>query len=196
MSCFLIKEAVDMSKYARVMDVNFWGSVYPTFYAMPHLRRTRGKIVVNASTTAIMHPPSLSFYAASKSAILSFYECLRHELAPEISITIATLGFIDSELTRGKHLSKKGTIEVDQRIREISNLHPVMTSNDCAKCIVNEACRGGRYVTEPKYYGTLMMIRNLCPELLQWYYQKLLNSMYLRDESIHLADTNTRSKET
>ncbi|XP_057494145.1 11-beta-hydroxysteroid dehydrogenase-like 2 [Actinidia eriantha] len=30
------------------MDVNFWGSIYPTYFAIPHLKRTKGIIVVNS----------------------------------------------------------------------------------------------------------------------------------------------------
>lgn len=60
---------------------------------------------------------------ASKAAVLNFFETLRIELHDEVGITIATPGWIESEMTKGKHLSKEGTVEVDQDTRDVSTLH-------------------------------------------------------------------------
>ena len=57
---------------------------------------------------------------ASKAAVLNFFETLRMELGDEVGITIATPGWIESEMTKGKHLSKEGTVEVDQDTRDVS----------------------------------------------------------------------------
>lgn len=46
-------------------DVNFWGSIYPTFFAISHLKRTRGKIFVTSSATALTHPPTVTFYTVT-----------------------------------------------------------------------------------------------------------------------------------
>nr|XP_009778660.1 PREDICTED: 11-beta-hydroxysteroid dehydrogenase 1B-like isoform X2 [Nicotiana sylvestris]XP_016503681.1 PREDICTED: 11-beta-hydroxysteroid dehydrogenase 1B-like isoform X2 [Nicotiana tabacum] len=116
-----INDVTDITKYTSVMDINFWGSVYPTYFAIPHLKKTRGKVFVNSSSVAILHPPSLSFYTASKAALIGFYETMRLELAPEISITIATLGFTDSEIIRGKHL-KDGVLQVESELANLSVL--------------------------------------------------------------------------
>jgi NADP-dependent 3-hydroxy acid dehydrogenase YdfG len=47
-------------------DVDFWGYVYPTFYALPHLKRTHGKIIVNASVAAWQPFPRMSIYNVSR----------------------------------------------------------------------------------------------------------------------------------
>ena len=60
---------------------------------------------------------------ASKAAVLNFFETLRMELRDEVGITIATPGWIKSEMTKGKHLSKEGTVEVDQDMRDVSTPH-------------------------------------------------------------------------
>ena len=55
-------------------DVDFWGYIYPTFYALPHLKRTHGKIIVNASVTAWQPYPRMSIYnVCKKKGSLSFY---------------------------------------------------------------------------------------------------------------------------
>lgn len=46
-------------------DINFWGNVYPTYVALPYLRRTNGKIIVNASVESWLPLPRMSLYAVS-----------------------------------------------------------------------------------------------------------------------------------
>lgn len=53
-------------------------------------------------------------FQASKEALLSIYKTMRAELAPEISITTATLGVIESEMSKGKHLDREGITQVTQ----------------------------------------------------------------------------------
>jgi short-subunit dehydrogenase len=57
---------------------------------------------------------------ASKAAVLNFAETLRMELGDEVGVTVATPGWIESEMTKGKHLSKEGRLEVDQDTRDVS----------------------------------------------------------------------------
>ncbi|CAK9171924.1 unnamed protein product [Ilex paraguariensis] len=109
---------------------------------------------------------------ASKAALISFYEAMRVELAPEITITIVTLGFIDSEMSQGKQLSKEGVVQVDRKLRDVVvGAMPVMSSSTCAKSIVEASCRGERYVTEPKWFSVFIMLKSLCPELVELYYR-------------------------
>jgi NAD(P)-dependent dehydrogenase (short-subunit alcohol dehydrogenase family) len=45
-----------------VQDVNFWGAVHPTHCALPHLKKSGGKIFVNSSAAAVLAMPRMSFY--------------------------------------------------------------------------------------------------------------------------------------
>ncbi|XBJ01861.1 hypothetical protein VPH35_021399 [Triticum aestivum] len=114
------EEVPDVAGFKQVLDVNFWGTVHPTHAALPHLKRSRGKIFVNSSAAAVLAMPRMSFYNASKAAVLSFAETLRMELGDEVGVTVATPGWIESEMTKGKHLSKEGRVEVDQDTRDVS----------------------------------------------------------------------------
>ncbi|KAJ0807181.1 putative 11-beta-hydroxysteroid dehydrogenase [Helianthus annuus] len=53
---------IDVSKFEPVMDINFWGSVYPTHFAIPHLMKTNGKIIVNASGSGVLNIPKGGVY--------------------------------------------------------------------------------------------------------------------------------------
>ncbi|GJW42849.1 11-beta-hydroxysteroid dehydrogenase-like protein 4A [Tanacetum coccineum] len=95
----------DITKFEPVMDINFWGSVYPTHFAVPYLKSSHGKIIVNASSAGLFHPPNGGFYNASKAALISFYESLRYEVFPSVTITILTLGFIQTNFITAKNLA-------------------------------------------------------------------------------------------
>lgn len=57
---------------------------------------------------------------ASKAAMFQFFETLRIEFGPDIKITIVTPGFIESELTQGKHLDKDGQVDVNTDVWDVS----------------------------------------------------------------------------
>ncbi|KAH1089077.1 hypothetical protein J1N35_016334 [Gossypium stocksii] len=44
-------------------EINFWRSVYSTYYAYGHLKKSKGKIIVIASSTGWLFALRLSFYS-------------------------------------------------------------------------------------------------------------------------------------
>ncbi|KAM7485988.1 hypothetical protein LguiA_001997 [Lonicera macranthoides] len=146
---------MDVTKFAPVMDINFWGSVYPTHFAIPHLRKSKGNIVVNSSSAALLHPPTSGFYSG-------------------VRVTIVTLGFIDSEMVKGKQFTKDGVLQVDTKQEDaIANAFPVMSTEPCAKAILEGTCKGERSISEPQIMRVLFLLKFLCPELTDFYYAKL-----------------------
>ncbi|KAK2984706.1 hypothetical protein RJ640_014043 [Escallonia rubra] len=170
----LFEETPDVTKLAPAMDINFWGYVYTTHFAVPHLRRSRGKIIAIASSAAWLNVPRLSFYGvrrilASKAAVISFYETLRVELGSDIGITVVTPGLIESEMTKGKFLDKEGRLVVNQVIRDvIIGPTPIETVGKGAEAIVNSACRGDKYLTEPSWYSATMYLKAFFSEIVVW----------------------------
>ncbi|KAL6280869.1 hypothetical protein ACE6H2_017750 [Prunus campanulata] len=169
----MLEEATDITNFRAIMDTNFWGSVYTTRFAIPHLKSSKGKIVVLSSAASWLPIPRQSIYNASKAALLSMYETLRIEFGPNIQITIVTPGYIESELTQGKFLmSDDGKMIVDQDLRDAQvSATPVGPVEGCAKAIVKSVCRGDRYLTEPAWFGVTYIWKVFCPELLEWGYR-------------------------
>ncbi|KAK4256917.1 hypothetical protein QN277_006578 [Acacia crassicarpa] len=146
----LFEHSTDVTNFAPAMDINFWGSVYTTYFAIPHLRKSRGKIVGITSSAGWLPAPRMMFYNASKAAVINLYECHRTELEKDIGITIVCPGLIESEMTQGKFLSKEGRLILDQEMRDAQvSAMPVRPVALAAKAIVNGACRGDSCVTEP-----------------------------------------------
>ncbi|XP_010536601.1 PREDICTED: 11-beta-hydroxysteroid dehydrogenase-like 6 [Tarenaya hassleriana] len=166
---YLFEDIDDLSKAAPSMDVNFWGSAYCTFFARPYLKKSRGKIVAIASGCAYIPSPKLSFYCASKAAMISFYETLRAEFGSEVGITIVVPGIIDSELSRGKFMTKDGELKVDKELRDVHvNVLPVESAEKCGKAIVRSVCRGDKYLVEPSWIDSVMLWRVFAPEVTEW----------------------------
>ncbi|CAI9280580.1 unnamed protein product [Lactuca saligna] len=149
--------------YVSLMDINFWGSVYATQFAVPHLRNSKGKIVVISSCAGWFALPKLGIYCASKAALIRYFETLRVEFGSDIRITIVTPGVVKSEITSDKWLLQ-------------SNLYwaPMVSTEDCVKTILDSIRRGDEYLTEPRWMRVFFMWKTLCPEILEWITRFLL----------------------
>jgi short-subunit dehydrogenase len=64
----------------RVMEVNYGGVTNPTYYALAHLRASKGMLVAISSVQGIIGVPYHTGYAASKHAVQGFCNSLRMEL--------------------------------------------------------------------------------------------------------------------
>jgi short-subunit dehydrogenase len=85
---------VDLSVLHKIMDVNFWGTVYCTHYAMPELLKSKGTVVGISSVAGYKGLPTRSGYSASKFALEGFLETLRIEnLKTGVHVLIARPGF-------------------------------------------------------------------------------------------------------
>ena len=86
---FRFDEIQDMSLYRKMMDINFFGYVYCTKYALPYLKKTFGQIIVLSSISGEVGLPYRTAYCSSKFAVTGFFEALRIEQEDRmVSITI------------------------------------------------------------------------------------------------------------
>ncbi|KAL5731174.1 11beta-hydroxysteroid dehydrogenase [Ranunculus cassubicifolius] len=169
-SLCVFEEVTNVDNLRPIMDINFWGTLYPTYFAIPHLRKSRGKIAVIASSGGFLPVPRMSVYNASKAALINFYECLRTEVGSDVDITIVTPGYVESEMTQGKHLSREGKMELDPNMRDVQiGPTPVSSVDACARGIVKGVCRGDRYITEPSWFKVLYFWKVFCPEVVEWF---------------------------
>ncbi|MCD7454504.1 Polycomb protein sop-2 [Datura stramonium] len=165
----LFEEIEDISKLRSIMDINFWGSVYMTRFAIPYLRYSEGKIIVLSSSASWMPSPRMSLYCASKAAMILFFEALRIEFGRDVKITLVTPGFVESEMTQGKFINKTGKVDVNPQMRDVQvGITPVVKVEECAKAIVNGACRGERYITVPAWFRVTYLWKVFCPEVVEW----------------------------
>lgn len=106
-----IFEDVDLNVIRKVMDVNFWGTVYCTKFALPHLLRSKGSVVGISSIAGKKGLPGRTGYSASKFAMEGFLETLRTEnLKKDLHVLVACPGFTASNI-RNTALSKDGSTQ-------------------------------------------------------------------------------------
>ena len=132
----------DLAPLERIMRVNYFGSVYCTHFALPHLVRVRGRIVGVSSLTGKAGVPTRSGYAASKHAMAGFFDSLRIELAPlGVSVTMAYPGYVRTDI-------RTSAFGADGRPLGTSPVHEeeVMDPEDCAARILSAAASRRREV--------------------------------------------------
>jgi NAD(P)-dependent dehydrogenase (short-subunit alcohol dehydrogenase family) len=121
-------ELTDLSVFDQLMRVNYLGSVYATYHALPHLKASRGQIVTVASLAGLTGVPTRTGYAASKHAVFGFFDSLRIELrGTGVSVTMVAPDFVLSEIHR-RALGPDGKPTGTSPLRESK----IMTAEECA----------------------------------------------------------------
>lgn len=127
-----IFEEIDLKVIKQVMDVNFYGTVYCTKHALPHLLKTKGSLVGVISIAGFVGLPGRTGYSASKFAIRGFLDTIRIEnLKKGLHVLVAAPGFTASEV-RKVALSSDGT-QQGETPRDESKM---MSAEECARHIV------------------------------------------------------------
>ena len=120
---------VDMDVLRQLMNVNFWGMVYCTKYAMPHLISAKGSIVGMSSVAGYKGLPTRSGYSATKFALEGFLETLRIENRNTgVHVLIARPGFVATNI-RNTMLAADGTEQGESHKNEENS----MSANEVAK---------------------------------------------------------------
>jgi short-subunit dehydrogenase len=102
---------VDIDVLKRVMDVNFWGTVYCSKYAMPWLLQSRGSLVGVISIAGYLGLPARTGYSASKFAVRGFLDTVRVEnLKTGLHVMVAAPGFTASNI-RNAALTSNGAAQ-------------------------------------------------------------------------------------
>jgi short-subunit dehydrogenase len=104
-------EDVDLDVIRKVMDINFYGTLYATKYCLPHLIAAKGSVVGVSSIAGFRGLPARTGYSASKFAMQGFLETLRTEMRKkDVHVLIACPGFTASNI-RNAALAKDGTAQ-------------------------------------------------------------------------------------
>ncbi len=116
----------------RVMNINFYGTVYCTKYALPYILKNKGSVVGVSSIAGYVGLPARTGYSASKFAMQGFLEALRTEnLKNNLHVMVACPGFTASNI-RNTALSSDGSVQGESPRDE----QKMMTSEEVAQHIV------------------------------------------------------------
>lgn len=109
---------LDLSVIRRLMDVNFWGTVFCTKYAMPYLLKNKGSVIAVSSVGGFKGLPARTGYSASKFAVQGFMESLRIEnLKTGLHVGIMSPGYTSSNI-RNTALNKDASQQTESPFDE------------------------------------------------------------------------------
>jgi len=126
-------KGLDLEVLKKVMDINFWGTVYCTKYALDELLNRGGSVVGVSSIAGFKGLPGRTGYSASKFAINGFFESLRTEnLKNNLHVMVACPGFTASNI-RNVALNNSAQPQGESSMDE----GKMMSSEEVAKRIVD-----------------------------------------------------------
>lgn len=150
---------LDLDVLRRLMDVNFWGTVYCTKYAMAELLRSTGSVVAVSSIAGYRGLPGRTGYSASKFAIHGFMESLRVEnLRTGLHVMIACPGFTASGI-RATALDATGEAHGETSMDE----GKMMTAGEVANRIVWGVISRKRTVVMTRQGKLAVLMNKLLP---------------------------------
>jgi short-subunit dehydrogenase len=161
----LLDEFPDMHLFRQTVDVNFYGTVYCTYFALPYLKQSKGRIVVVSSLGGKSAIPYNTPYCSSKYALHGFFDSLRMELVPHgVSCTVICPWWVITEFHESQ-LNKDGEPR-GQRGRAIYSIN-MMTADQCAAITLKAAYKRRREVLMGPGRLTVWL-KVAAPDFLDW----------------------------
>lgn len=151
---------LDLSVIRRLMDVNFWGTVYCTKYALPYLLKSKGSVVGVISIAGYTALPARTGYSASKYAVRGFLDTLRIEHLPDgLHVLVFAPGYTNSNV-RNAALTADGTPQGQTPLDE----NGLMSSEECAEHLAKALWKRKSHVTLTALGKVAIAGHNLFPD--------------------------------
>lgn len=156
----LLKDA-ELGVLKELMDINFWGAVYCTKFALPSVIKTKGVIASVSSIAGYRGLPGRTGYSASKFALQGFMEALRTEhLHSGVHIMWVSPGFTSSNI-RNVARSANGTSQGETPLEE----GKLMSAEQCATIILEAIEKRKRTVVMTLQGMLTVWLNKLFPSL-------------------------------
>ncbi len=173
-------EHADIKVIKELMDINFWGTVYCTKYALPSIRQHKGAIVGVSSIAGYRGLPARTGYSASKHAMQGFLEALRTELLQTgAHVMWVCPGFTSSNI-RNVARTADGTAQAETPLDE----GKLMSAEECAAIIMNGIEKRKRTIVMTLQGKLTVWVNKLLPKLAD----KLVFNHFLREPNSPLRD--------
>jgi short-subunit dehydrogenase len=157
-----LDELTDVHAAERITRINYLGSVWCTYYALPYLKRTRGRIVAVSSLTGKNGVPTRTLYAGTKHAMAGFFDSLRIEMKPAgVTVTVAYPGFVATDIAE-RAIGPDGR---ELRVRPVQK-NKVMSVERCAQLIVRAAAERKREVVMTRTARFGLVLKAIAPGIV------------------------------
>ena len=148
---------VDPQAWQRCVEVNVFGVFNTVRSALPALVQQRGYVLINASVSSFAHPPAMSAYAASKSAVEAMGNVLRLELqAHQVDVGVMYAGWVSTPLVAEGALHP-GFVRL--RATMPAFLNKEISAQETARVVVQAMTKRQRRVFIPGWLRFLFALR-------------------------------------
>lgn len=153
---------IELEDFRHIIDVNYWGTVMCTKFALPFLLKSKGSVVAISSISGFSPLPGRTGYCSSKYGIHGFLESLRIEnIKNNLHVMIAAPGFTASEIREKAIVAGGG-----QQGKSPRDEQRMMTPKRVAeKVLRGVSIRKRTIIMSPMGIGAVWMSR-LLPELM------------------------------
>ena len=136
-------EKLSAADWRRQLDVNVIGAAMTARYAIPHLRKRKGRMVLVGSVSSMMSTPGFGAYSASKYAVRAIGQALAVELhGSGVTCTTIHPGYIESEIAQ---VDNQGRFDSSREDRRPKNL--MWRTDRAARVMVGAIARRKREYT-------------------------------------------------
>jgi short-subunit dehydrogenase len=157
-----LDELEDVDLLERLMRLNYLGAAWLTRRALPALLASHGRIVAVSSLAGLVGVPTRTGYAASKHAMIGFFDSLRVELlGTGVSVTIIAPDFVRSEIHR-RATGPDGRPLGTNPLREAK----IMGAEECARIIAVAALARRRLVITSLRGRAMRWLKLVAPGLV------------------------------
>ena len=168
-----LEDLPNLDLFKQVIDVNFYGAVYCTYYALPFLKETQGQIVNISSLGGLLAIPYNTSYIASKFAMIGFSDSLRMEVEQAgISVTVICPSLVVTEFHE-RYLDKNG--QAKGPAGRAIYTEQTMSADQCAQIILQATQQRKRQVVmRPGHLA--LWLKLIAPQLVD----RLIITRFLR----------------
>lgn len=169
---------LDLSVIKSLMDVNFWGTVCCTKYALPHLLQSKGSVVGVISIAGYSALPARTGYSSSKYAIRGFLDTVRIEhLKDGLNVLVFAPGYTSSNV-RNAALTADGSAQGETPLDE----GKLMSAEECAGHLARALRKRKSEVILTGLGKATVLAHRLFPRLTDkltyWYISREANSPF------------------
>ena len=150
---------IDPVAWKRCFEVNVFGVFNTIRAALPAIMKQGGYVLINASSSSFAHPPVMSAYAASKSAVEAMGNSLRIEMAAHgVGVGVVHAGWVRTPLVTEGALHP-GFVRL--RATMPGPLNSETSPEETARVIVQGMLQRKRRVWVPGWLRILFALRAL-----------------------------------
>jgi NAD(P)-dependent dehydrogenase (short-subunit alcohol dehydrogenase family) len=182
--------ATELAVIRRVMDVNFYGAVYCTKAALPHLVAARGLVIAVSSVAGYSPLIARTGYAASKHALHGFFESLRTELVPQgVDVMMVCPSFVATRIDR----NALGGDGLPVRHAQLTLGRPLSPDVVAAR-VLDGARRGRRLLLVGRTARQAWWVSRLAPHLYEKLMARRLGGELESDAATHRTDPDRKPR--